>query len=72
MRALELQPDYADAHLNLGILLELYLQQPQAALEHYARYHQLEGDQDKRVNLWITDLKRRLSARERGTEAADS
>lgn len=70
--ALALQPDYADAHLNLGILLELYLQQPQAALEHYARYHELEGDGDKRVELWITDLKRRLSAPEHSTAKVDS
>jgi Flp pilus assembly protein TadD len=71
-RALELDPGYADAHLNLGILLELYLQQPEAALEHYARYRQLGGADDARVNSWITDLKRRLPAGGHTTADASS
>lgn len=61
-QALKLDPLFADVHLNLAILLDLYLGQPQSALEHYERYQQLAGADDKQVALWIADLKKRLPA----------
>jgi Flp pilus assembly protein TadD len=61
-QALKLDPLFADVHLNLAILLDLYLGQPQPALEHYERYQQLAGADDKQVALWIADLKKRLPA----------
>lgn len=61
-QALKLAPLFADVHLNLAILLDLYLGQAQAALEHYERYQEIAGTEDKQVKLWITDLKRRLPA----------
>jgi len=59
-QALKLDPQFADVHLNLAILLDLYLGQPQAALEHYERYQEATGVEDQQVKLWITDLKQRL------------
>jgi len=60
-RALELDPDYAYAHLNLGILYDLYLQQPDRALPHYERYRALAPGESGTVEKWIADLKRRTS-----------
>jgi tetratricopeptide (TPR) repeat protein len=57
-RALALDGEYADAHLNLGILLDLYLQQPEEALRHYERYREIRPDDAARVEPWITDLRR--------------
>lgn len=69
-QALKLDPLYADVHLNLAILFDLYLGQLQPALEHYQRYQEIAGGEDKQVKLWITDLKQRLpaSAAPAGTE----
>jgi Tfp pilus assembly protein PilF len=61
-QALKLDPQFADVHLNLAILLDLYLGLSQAALEHYERYQDIAGTEDKQVKLWITDLKQRLPA----------
>lgn len=61
-QALKLDPQFADVHLNLAILLDLYLEQPQSALEHYERYQEMAGAEDKQVKLWITDLKQRIPA----------
>lgn len=59
IKALELAPDYDRLHLNLGILYDLYLFQPQPALKHYRRYQSLQQEEDKKVAGWIVDLERR-------------
>lgn len=59
-RALALDDTYARAHLNLGILLDLYLDEPARALTHYERYLQLQPGADGLVNKWIVELKQRL------------
>lgn len=61
-QALKLDPRFADVHLNLAILLDLYLGQALLALEHYERYQEIAGAEDRQVKLWITDLKQRLPA----------
>lgn len=58
-RALQLNPDYALAHRNVGILYDLYLQQPALALEHYRKYQALNEAADADVERWIVDLERR-------------
>jgi tetratricopeptide (TPR) repeat protein len=45
--ALQIDPACADAQWNLGVLHDLYLQQPSEAQQHYERYRQLTGS-DKR------------------------
>ena len=60
--ALKIDPSYAPAHLNLGVLCDLYLQQPQRALESFERYMELSGNSDKRVATWIAELKGRVGS----------
>ena len=45
--ALQADPACADAQWNLGVLHDLYLQQPAEAQQHYDRYRQLT-DSNKR------------------------
>lgn len=58
--ALAADNGYANAHLNLGILYDVYLQRPERALTHYKQYQTLSGQPDDEVALWIADLERRL------------
>lgn len=58
-RALELEPDYAAAVLNLGILNDLYLNEPARALELYERYQALTGAKDPAVAKWAIEVKNR-------------
>ncbi|WP_455217668.1 tetratricopeptide repeat protein [Kaarinaea lacus] len=59
-KALEINPDYPYVHLNMGILLELYMGKLPEALEHYKRYQELSKEEDKKVTGWIVDLERRI------------
>ena len=61
MKAVTVSPDYALAHYNLGVLNELYLQRLDAALQHFEAYQSLVGE-DKQVERWISDLRRRVAA----------
>jgi len=58
-KALGIDPDYAFAHLNYGILLELYMGKLPEALKHYQRYQELTPKEDIEVKKWIIDLGRR-------------
>jgi hypothetical protein len=43
----------------LGILYDLYLDQPQQALEQYERYIALAGE-NKQVAGWVVELRKRV------------
>ena len=62
-RALRLRPGYAMAHINLGILCDIYLQDAGCAMQHYREYLQLSADSDRHVSLWLADLEQRLGER---------
>ncbi|MET0088704.1 MAG: tetratricopeptide repeat protein [Candidatus Thiodiazotropha sp.] len=62
-QALSIDPDYAQAHRNLGILYDLYLGKPGDALNHYQRSQALNGASDAQIEGWIADLKRRTGTR---------
>lgn len=57
LKAIDLAPNYAQAHINVGILYELYLQEPDKALPHYENYQSLQQEPDPLVNNWIMVLK---------------
>ncbi|MEM1262575.1 MAG: tetratricopeptide repeat protein [Pseudomonadota bacterium] len=59
LKAITVRPDYPLAHLNLGILNELYFGRLVDALEFYRSYQLLTPDEDPTVARWITDLTRR-------------
>ena len=56
---------YAPAHRNLAVLADVYLDEPVLALQHMERYAALVGD-DKQVNSWVTELKRRAKGNATG------
>ena len=67
LEATRIDPDYANAWYNLGVLYDLYLRDLTAALDHYQRYQDLvsapefAGEvEDGRVQNWIADLQRRI------------
>ncbi len=63
-RAIAVEPDFAAAYYNLGIVYELYLPRPELALENYEQYLQLGGvDGDGQdVRKWVAELRRRAGA----------
>ena len=61
-RAIKIDSDYAFAHLNLGILFDLYLQDLERALKQYQKYQSLISKEDSQVAAWIVDIQRRLKS----------
>jgi len=59
-QAIALESSYAKAHLNLGILLDIYRGAWEAALEHYRTYQDLTDGEDQKVAQWLRDLEFRI------------
>ena len=57
--ALEVWRDFPEAHLNLAILYDLYVNQPEQAQKHYEAYYFLAGNKGKKVHKWLVEVKRR-------------
>jgi tetratricopeptide (TPR) repeat protein len=57
-KAIALDAGYAPTYRNLGVLLDLYLGDPTAALAQFEQYRKLTGE-DKPVSGWIAELRRR-------------
>ena len=49
------------AHRNLGVLLDLYIQEPSAALLHYERALELSNPTDSVLTKWVKELKQRIA-----------
>jgi tetratricopeptide (TPR) repeat protein len=61
-QAIALDDNYAEAHLNLGVLLDLYIGDSALALTHYERYLVLSPAGDAAVGKWVADLRNRKPA----------
>ena len=61
LHAIAAEPNYAPAHLNLGVLYDLYMAEPQKALEQFERYIELAGE-NKQVSGWVIELRKRVGA----------
>jgi tetratricopeptide (TPR) repeat protein len=57
-RAIGADANFAPAHRNLAVVLDLYLGDPERALSELERYQELAGEQ-KPVSLWIAELRQR-------------
>jgi lipoprotein NlpI len=60
--AIGANPNYGYAHLNLGILYDVYLKRPSDALTQYKEYQRLGGTDDLRVLVWVADLEKAQAA----------
>jgi tetratricopeptide (TPR) repeat protein len=70
-KALEANPSYAPAHRNLGVLLDLYLDDSVTAQNELETYKQLTGE-DKPVSGWIAELRSRNKASQPRAAAPDA
>ena len=61
-KAIALDAKHAPAILNLGILYDLYLGNPTAAMTQYERYLTLTPGGDATVTKWVAELKNRKPA----------
>lgn len=59
--AIAADENYAPAHLNLGVLYDLYLAEPQKALDQFERYIAIAGE-NKQVAGWVVELRKRVAA----------
>jgi len=59
-QAIVLDPQYLNAHYNLALLYDIYLQDIALAIEHYTIYLSLLGKEDERTREWINHLKATL------------
>jgi Flp pilus assembly protein TadD len=66
-RAIAANPAYAPAHRNLGVLLDLFLEEPVAAQAELETYKTLTGE-DKPVSGWIAELRSRNKVPARAAE----
>jgi cellulose synthase operon protein C len=68
-RAIAADDGYAPAHRNLGVLLDLYVGDPEAALPQFERYKELTSE-DKPVSTWIAELRVRTGIKAPAPPAA--
>jgi len=62
LKAIEIYPPYPNAHLNLGVLADIYLGELDLALIQYRSYMELVGNKDKTVGNWAIEIERRIKA----------
>lgn len=57
--ALERWADFPEAHLNLAILYDLYLNHPIRAQRHFEAYQFLTDGKNDEANSWLADVQKR-------------
>ena len=68
-QAIKVNPSYAPAHRNLGVLVDLFLDDPVTAQAELETYKTLTGE-DKPVSGWLAELRTRNKVRAPAPEAA--
>ncbi|GLS25518.1 tetratricopeptide repeat protein [Marinibactrum halimedae] len=58
-KALSIWPDFPEAHLNLSVLYDVYLNKPLKAQRHLEAYQFLSQGKDKRTAQWLSELQER-------------
>lgn len=61
-KAITLNPNFATAYYNLGVLYDLYLNQPLDAVQCFREFERLAG-RNQTVDVWIADLEQRIARR---------
>jgi len=59
LEALAVWKDFPEAHLNLAILYDLYLNRAEEAQKHYEAFYFLGGEKDKEAHKWLVEVKQR-------------
>ena len=57
--ALNVWKDFPEAHLNLAVLYDLYMNRTEDAQKHYEAYCFLTGNKDKKAHKWLAEVKQR-------------
>ncbi len=57
--ALRVWEDFPEAHLNLGVLYDIYLNRPLRAQKHMEAYVFLSEDEDATVGRWLQEIQQR-------------
>jgi tetratricopeptide (TPR) repeat protein len=64
VNALQAWKDFPEAHANLAVLYDLYLNKPIAAQQHLEAYQFLTEGKNQQVTEWFTELKQRTGINE--------
>lgn len=70
LKAIAQWPHNFQAHRDLGVLYDLYLVQPEKALQHFSMCDQLSVEPNKEIKGWIIELNRRLNKKPAKAEDA--
>lgn len=60
IKAITLDPSFANAHYNLALLNDIFFQDIAKAVQHYERYLSLIRNADPDTEAWVVELKRNL------------
>lgn len=60
LSAIRIDNNYPTAHFNLGVLADLYLHDPELALEQFTVYQSLQEEPNKKVKGWMKEIERRV------------
>ncbi|MGM8227157.1 tetratricopeptide repeat protein [Cellvibrio sp. ARAG 10.3] len=58
-KSLALWPDFPEAHLNLAVLYDIYLNHPLRAQKHMEAYQFLTNGENKDVARWLAEIQQR-------------
>lgn len=69
---LSLWPDYPEAHLNLAVLYDVYLNHPLRAQKHMEAYQFLSDDERPEVAGWLAEIRSRTGIAPRYEQSAEA